>query len=124
MENKFEFSATVKSFAELNPLVRRKIDCIIHTGVSHCNDVELKNLAIEYKNNLTKYLDGEDEIYYFRFGKKEHYEYLPLGIPISKLRETANGLINPPKLTSNDINKILEDGIIALSKIHPIYKEI
>jgi hypothetical protein len=117
MENKFEFSAIVKSFAELKGSLKSKMDCIIHTGVSSCNEIELKNLAIEHIDNLSIYNDGEDEIYYFRFGKKEYYEYLPLGISVSELKGTVNNLVNPRELSPDDLMNIYQKGLVELSKI-------
>lgn len=117
MENKFEFSAIVKSFAELESSLKSKMDCIIHSGVCHCDDVELKYLATEHKNNLTTYLVAGDEIYYFRFGKKEYYEYLPLGIPMSELKETVVRLISPPEYSLDDLMKIYQDSLEKLGEI-------
>lgn len=117
MKNKFEFSAIVLSFAELEGALNRKSDCIIHTGVSPCDSVRLKNLAIEHNNNLTTYLDDQDEIYYFRFGKKEHYDHLPLGIPMGELKNKVTRLINPTVYTPEDLMSIYQKGLIELSKI-------
>lgn len=117
MENKFEFSAVVKSFTELKVLLKSKIDCIIHTGVSPCDEIELKELATAHSENLTTYLDAEDLIYYFRFGKKEHYEYLPLGISISNLKETVNNQINPPVYSEDELMSIYQRSCEELSKI-------
>lgn len=102
LKNTFEFSAVVSNFDDLKKsLGKHPFDAIFHSGILPYVQEELENLCVEYKDNLTIYDDNGASIYYFRFGKKEYYEYMPFALSLEELRQKIE-----ITLKNNESNKL------------------
>ena len=114
----FEFSAIVKNFDELRiSIVENKFDAIFHSGMIPYDKIELDKLCFENKENLTVYEDNGTSIYYFRFGEKEYYDFMPLALSLNELKRIIENMIRPQVYTQEEIERIFQKSSYKLAKI-------
>ncbi len=116
----FEFSAIVKNFDELRfSLENHKLDAIFHSGMILYDKIELDKLCNDNKENLTVYEDNGTSIYYFRFGKKEYYDFMPFALSLKELKRIIENMIRPRVNTQEEIEINFQKSLTKLAEIFP-----